>query len=357
MIIQEYKEPSREERERDYDSFRIDDERFDALSFDKSDPFSLSLLGHRWLFEEEGRCWLFDEQEDFGGFQVITNRNLDYRLAKTKVAPPGYTNPNPDYPWAMTREVSDLLVDWNVSPPDYEWFEYPDSFDQRELINKGDYSNASALGLEIKQETPDSVWAITLLVAAAERVFKPVMKAAQKGNEKAIHAVHYLAHKLTHLLSKIAEDHPGKIQKISTNSLTWPILFSPNTKLEKPSRDFVTNRLHIGSKLLVGAQDTAWGNNPLTIVALELIHFIDRHKNSGGESELGRLCQKLPRLTKAKAVSDWWPVGKAIFEFSYPEPHLVDDFGGLISTSREEPAKFRANLHDALRTKFKSLAN
>ena len=121
MIIQEYKEPSREERERDYDYFRIDDERFDALSFDKW-PFSLSLLGHRWLF---------DEQEDFRDFQVITNRNLDYRLAKTKVAPPGYTNPNPDYPWAMTKEVSDLLVDWNVSPPDYEWFEYPDSFDQR----------------------------------------------------------------------------------------------------------------------------------------------------------------------------------------------------------------------------------
>ena len=179
MKIQEYKEPSREERERDYDSFRIGDERFDALSFDKL-PFSLSLLGHRWLFEEE----------DFRDFQVITNRN-------------------PDYLWAMTKEVSDLLVDWNVSPPDYEWFEYPDSFDQRELINKGDYSNASALGLEIEQETPDSVWAITLLVAAVERVFKPVMKAAQKGNEKAIHAVHYLAHKLTHLLSKIAEEHPA----------------------------------------------------------------------------------------------------------------------------------------------------
>ena len=198
MKIQEYKEPSREERERDYDSFRIGDERFDALSFDKL-PFSLSLLGHRWLFEEE----------DFRDFQVITNRNPDYRLAKTKEAPPGYTKPNPDYLWAMTKEVSDLLVDWNVSPPDYEWFEYPDSFDQRELINKGDYSNASALGLEIEQETPDSVWAITLLAAAAERVFKPVMKAAQKGNEKAIHAVHYLAHKLTHLLSKIAEEHPA----------------------------------------------------------------------------------------------------------------------------------------------------
>ena len=313
MIIPVYKEPSREERQRDYDSFRIDDQRFDALSFDKSEPFSLSLLGHHWFH-------LFDDP-DLEDCQVITNRNLHYCLAKTK----------------ETKEVSDLLVDWNVSPPDYEWFEYPDSFDQRELINKGDYSNASALGLEIEQETPDSVWAITLLVAAAERVFKPVMKAAQKGNEKAIHAVHFLAHKLTHLLSKIAEDHPGKIQKFSTNSLTWPILFSPNTKLEKPSRDFVTNRLHIGSKLLVGAQDKAWGNNPLTIVALELIHFIDRHKNSGGESELGRLCQKLPRLTKARAVSDWWPVGKAIFEFSYPEPHLVDDFDGLISTSREEP--------------------
>ena len=354
MIIQEYKEPSREERERDYDSFRIDDERFDALSFDKSDPFSLSLLGHHWFY-------LFDDP-DLEDCQVITNRNLHYCLAKTKETLPAYmrSNPdhsNPDHLWVNTKEVSDLLVDWNVSLPGYNIFEYPDSTDQRYLISKGDYSNASALGLEIEQETPDSVWAITLLVATAERVFKPVMKAAQKGNEKAIHAVHYLAHKLTHLLSKIAEDHPGKIQKISTNSLTWPILFSPNTKLEKPSRDFVTNRLHIGSKLLVGAQDKAWGNNPLTIVALELIHFIDRHKNSGGESELGRLCQKLPRLTKARAVSDWWPVGKAIFEFSYPEPHLVDDFGGLISTSREEPAKFRANLHDALRTKFKSLAN
>ncbi|MAE32254.1 MAG: hypothetical protein CMO43_11825 [Verrucomicrobiales bacterium] len=313
MIIPVYKEPSREERQRDYDSFRIDDQRFDALSFDKSEPFSLSLLGHHWFH-------LFDDP-DLEDCQVITNRNLHYCLAKTK----------------ETKEVSDLLVDWNVSPPDYEWFEYPDSFDQRVLINKGDYSNASALGLEIEQETPDSVWAITLLVAAAERVFKPVMKAAQKGNEKAIHAVHYLAHKLTHLLSKIAEVHPAKIQKISMNSLTWPILFSPNTKLEKPSRDFVTNRLHIGSKLLVGGQNKAWGNNTLTIVALELIHFIDRHKNSGGESELGRLCQKLPRLTKARAVSDWWPVGKAIFEFSYPEPHLVDDFDGLISTSREEP--------------------
>ena len=333
MIIPVYKEPSREERQRDYDSFRIDDQRFDALSFDKSEPFSLSLLGHHWFH-------LIDDP-DLEECQVITNRNLHYCLAKTK----------------ETKEVSDLLVDWNVSPPDYEWFEYPDSFDQRVLINKGDYSNASALGLEIEQETPDSVWAIPLLVAAAERVFKPVMKAAQKGNEKAIHAVHFLAHKLTHLLSKIAEVHPAKIQKISMNSLTWPILFSPNTKLEKPSRDFVTNRLHIGSKLLVGGQNKAWGNNTLTIVALELIHFIDRHKNSGGESELGRLCQKLPRLTKARAVSDWWPVGKAIFEFSYPEPHLVDDFDGLISTSREEPARFRANLHDALRTKFKSLAN
>ena len=236
-------------------------------------------------------------------------------------------------------------------------FERPESFAQRNLINRGDYSNASALGLEIEQETQDSVWAITLLAAAAERVFKPVMKAAQKGNEKAIRAVHYLAHRLTHLLSKISEKHPAKIQKISMNSLTWPILFSPNAELAKPSRDFVTNRLHIGSKLLVGAQDKSWGNNRLTIVALELIHFIDRHKNSGGESELGRLCQKLPRLTKATAVSSWWPVGKALFEFSYPKPHLVDDFGELISTSREEPAKFRANLHDALRTKFKSLAH
>jgi hypothetical protein len=347
MIVTFIGTPSLEERERDYDSFRIDDQRFDALSFDEQ-PFSLSVLGHHWFY-----------RPDLEHGQVITNRNLDYCLAKTN-EPPAFTkldHSNFDHLWENTKEVSDLLADWNVSPPGYRIFEYPDSIDQRNLINRGDYSNASALGLEIEQETPDSVWAITLLVAAAERVFKPVMKAAQKGNEKAIRAVHYLAHRLTHLLSKISEKHPAKIQKISMNSLTWPILFSPNAKLEKPSRDFVTNRLHIGSKLLVGAQDKSWGNNRLTIVALELIHFIDRHKNSGGDSELGRLCQKLPRLTKATAVSSWWPVGKALFEFSYPEPHLVDDFGGLTSTSREEPAKFRANLHDALRTKFKSLAN
>ena len=351
MIIKKYKEPSREEREKDYDSFRIGDERFDALSFDEW-PFSLSVLGHHWVSAEEM----------LGDLQVITYRNHECRLAKTNESPPAYMQSNPDlsnfdHLWENTKEVSDLLVDWNVSPPNYALFERPESTAQRNLIHKGDYSNASALGLEIEQETPDSVWAITLLVATAERVFKPVMKAAQKGNEKAIRAVHYLAHRLTHLLSKISEKHPAKIQKISMNSLTWPILFSPNAKLEKPSRDFVTNRLHIGSKLLVGAQDKSWGNNRLTIVALELIHFIDRHKNSGGESELGRLCQKLPRLTKATAVSSWWPVGKALFEFSYPEPHLVDDFGGLTSTSREEPAKFRANLHDALRTKFKSLAH
>ena len=343
--------PSLEERERDYDSFRIDDQRFDALSFDE-EPFSLSVLDHHWVSAEEM----------LGDLPVITYRKHECRLAKTKESTLAYTQSNPDlsnfdHLWGNTKEVSDLLVDWNVSLPGYKIFEYPDSIDQRNLINRGDYSNASALGLEIEQETPDSVWAITLLVAAAERVFKPVMKAAQKGNEKAIRAVHYLAHRLTHLLSKISEKHPTKIQKISMNSLTWPILFSPNAKLEKPSRDFVTNRLHIGSKLLVGAQDKSWGNNRLTIVALELIHFIDRHKNSGGESELGRLCQELPRLTKATAVSSWWPIGKALFEFSYPEPHLVDDFGGLISTSREEPAKFRANLHDALRTKFKSLAH
>ena len=99
MIVTFIGTPSLEERERDYDSFRIDDQRFDALSFDEQ-PFSLSVLGHHWFY-----------RPDLEDGQVITNRNLDYCLAKTKEPPPASTQSNPDHLWGYTKEVSDLLVD------------------------------------------------------------------------------------------------------------------------------------------------------------------------------------------------------------------------------------------------------
>jgi hypothetical protein len=75
--------PSLEERERDYDSFRIDDRRFDALSFDEQ-PFSLSVLDHHWVSAEEM----------LGALQVITYRKHECRLAKTKDSPTAYMQSN-----------------------------------------------------------------------------------------------------------------------------------------------------------------------------------------------------------------------------------------------------------------------
>jgi len=170
-------------------------------------------------------------------------------------------------------------------------------------------------------------------------------------------------------LERITRSNVKEVRKVSTNRFYWPVLHSPHPQLQTEQQDNHIINLRLGSKLPVRVDRARWSDDPLSLLALELISFIDHlrthpkkppaydpHGDFEPQCELGELCWALPELTKTTARSKWWPVIHAVFSFSYPNPLDVEEFREMVRYQQDDSSLFKSAFLNALREKLVSLA-
>jgi hypothetical protein len=347
MIIQE--PPSEETRQKDYDSFTVLGKRMDTLSF-HNHPFAAACLGHRWA------C-------------AYNEANSDKPLI-TKLRPELYLS-NSGEP------NNDFIRDWGVSMPEVDEPHYEDerpweyAIYHRQFFN-GDLSKEADLRKQLEESGSNNGWmdwVATLFTEKAWHMLKPVVRSAEKGNASAIKAISYLTHRLTSSLERITGGNVKELRKISTGRFFWPVLHTPHSEFKTKQRDSYIANLRVGSKLSVRVDRARWSDGPLSMLALELISFIDHlrtypkkppafdpHGYFEGQCELGEVCRTLPKLTKESAKSHWWPVVREIFSFSYPDPLGVEEFREMVTYEQDDSSRFKSAFLNALRDKLVSLA-
>jgi hypothetical protein len=332
--------PTSEQREREYDPFSIDGKRFDVWSFPQETPFSATFLGHHWSDKKDaGDCPVLGRLEP--GFYLVNNGVRD----------------------------SNILKDWGVRLPEIYYRDYQEYNFYEQQFDKGDFSSELNLRDRFEKGGGCSSWMVNLFVRKVWQLLKPVVRSAERGTPSAIKAISFLAHHLTMSLERITRSNVKEVRKVSTNRFYWPVLHSPHPQLQTEQQDNHIINLRLGSKLPVRVDRARWSDSPLSMLALELIRFvyalrvdreIDTTDDPSGDythnSELGKLCQALPELTKETANSHWWPVVREIFSFSYPDPLGVEEFRGMVQYEQDSPGVFRAAFLKALKEKLISLA-
>ena len=339
--------PPAVDRESDCDSFTVLGKRMDALSFWHR-PFAAKCLGHHWTSSEAD----LDEP-------LITKLRPDLCLISSG-------GPN-----------NAFIRDWGVSMPEVErphpadespW-EY--AIYHKQFFN-GDLSNEAALRKQLVESGSNNGWmdwVATLFTEKAWHLLKPVVRSAEKGNASAIKAISYLTHHLTSSLERITGGNVKELRKISSGRVFWPVLHTPHSEFKTKRRDSYIANIHVGSKLPVRVDRARWSDDPLSLLALELISFIDHlrtypkkppafdpHGDFEPQCELGELCWALPELTKTTARSKWWPVIHAVFSFSYPNPLDVEEFREMVRYQQDDSSLFKSAFLNALREKLVSLA-
>ena len=313
--------PPAVDRESDCDSFTVLGKRMDALSF-HNHPFAASCLGHRW---------------------ISNKADLDKPLI-TKLRPDLYLSNSGEPNNAFIR-------DWGVSMPEVEEPHYDDdrpweyAIYRRQFFN-GDLSNEADLAKRLGSDESWMGWVANVFTDKAWELLKPIVRSAEKGNASAIMAISYLTHRLTSSLERITRSNGEEVRKISSGRFFWPVLHTPHSEFKTKQRDSYIANLRVGSKLSVRVDRARWSDGPLSMLALELILFIDHlrtypkkppafdpHGYFEGQCELGEVCWTLPKLTKESAKSHWWPVAREIFSFSYPDPLGVEEFREMVTTS------------------------
>ena len=339
--------PSVETRQKDYDSFTILGKRMDTISF-LHHPFAAKCLGHHWTSNEA---------------------DLDEPLI-TKLRPGLYliSSGEPNY---------DFFRDWGVSMPEVEMphdlHENPSEHDHySKLFFNGDLSDEAALRQQLDESGSSNGsmdWVANLFTDKAKHLLEPVIRSAEKGNASAIKAISYLTHHLTSSLERITGDNVKEVRKISSGRFFWPVLHTPHSEFKTRQRDRYIANIHVGSRLPVRVDRARWTDDSLSLLALELISFIDRlrtypkelpgfdpHYDFEPQCELGELCWALPELTKTTARSNWWPVIHAVFSFSYPNPLDVREFRKMVNYQQDNSSLFKSAFLNALREKLVSLA-
>ncbi len=316
--------PTREQREREYAPFSIDGERFDVWSFPDRTPFSAASLGHHW------------DQKDTGGCPVVGRLKPGFYLVNT-----GERNSNP-------------IRGWGVSLPEIYYRDYHEFDFYERQFDRGDLCNESKLGARL-EKGGSSNWVANLFVGKACQLLKPVLSSAERGNPSAIGAISYLAHLLTDALERITKGNGEEVRKISNSRFCWPVLHSPHSQLKTEQRDSYIANLSVGSKLPVRVEHARWSDDPLSMLALDLITFVHRLR-ADRDIELGKVCRNLPELTKETAKSHWWPIAREIFSFSYPDPLGVEEFREMVKYEQDDSSLFKSAFLNALRDKLVSLA-
>jgi len=250
----------------------------------------------------------------------------------------------------------------------HDHFDDEYDFYQQQFFS-GDLSHEASLRGKLEESGSTMEWVANLFTEKAWQLLKPVVRSAESGNPSAIKAVSFLTHLLTNSLEGIARSNRQEVRKISANRFCWPVLHSPHPELKTEQQDNYIANLRVGSKLPVRLERARWSDDPLSMLALELIRFVydlraDREMDTRGDpfgdyspkSELGEVCQSLPELTKETAKSHWWPVVREIFSFSYPDPLGVEEFREMVTYKQDDSSLFKSAFLNALRDKLVSLA-
>ena len=336
-----YTTPSDEKRKSDYDSFTALGRRMDALSFIRlGHPFAASCLGHYWANEKET-----------DGKTVIAKLRPCFHLVDSG-------KPNNDYIkswWTRMPDVHDAYDD--------EYYFYKEKF------FNGNLSDEASLKEKMIKSGAVMGWVAKLFTEKAMQLLRPVVRSAKSGNQSAIEAISYITHHLTRSLEGISKGNWKEVRKISSNRFYWPVLHSPHPQLKTEQQDSYIANLRVGSKLPVRVDRARWSDDPLSMLALELITSVyrlraDREMDTredpfgdySPQSELGEVCQSLPELTKETAKSHWWPVAREIFSFSYPDPLGVEEFREMVKYEQDDSSLFKGAFLNALRDKLVSLA-
>ena len=212
-------------------------------------------------------------------------------------------------------------------------------------------------------------WVAQLFTNKASQLLKPVIESARRGNSQAIEMISVLTHSLASSLEKITKENLSEVREVASRRLYWPVLHTPHSQLKTDQQDSYIANLKIGSKLPVGVDRARWKEDPMSMLVLELIIFVDDYRSDNNRrltgdpvvdvpvgSELREVLKDLPSLNKETARSHWWPVIKNIFAFSYPDPILVDQFRDLVEHRQDSPAMFKSAFNKVLKEKLISLS-
>ncbi len=336
-----YTTPPDEERERDYDSFEVMGRRMDVFSFSTPGyPFDATSLGHYWTNAEEVR-----EQT------VLTRLRPHFCLVDL-----GHIDDNfIKHRGLVTTEVGQEHMN--------EYIELGDEF------AKGDLSRESELRERMLSSERRDDWVARLFADKAWQLLKPVLESARSGNRGAIESISVLAQVLASSLEQVTKENLFQVREVASRRLYWPVLHTPHSQLKTNQQDSYIANLKIGSKLPVGVERARWSEDLMSMLVLELITFVDGYRLNNNRrltgdpivdtpiwSELGDVLKDLPALNKETALSDWWPVIKSIFAFSYPDPMSIEQFRDLVEYRQDSPAIFKSAFHKALREKLISLS-
>jgi hypothetical protein len=338
-----YVTPSDEQRKSDNDSFTVSGKRMDVFSFMQPGyPFAATCLGHHWVNEEET-----------ADKPVITKLRPYFDLVDSG-------EPN-----------NDFIKNWGTRMYDGEYYEeyYEEYYFYKNKFFNGDLSDEASLKEKMTKSGAVMGWITKLFTVKAIQLLRPVVRSAKSGNPSAIGAISYITHHLTRSLEGISKGNWKEVRKISSNRFYWPVLHSPHPQLKTEQQDSYIANLRVGSKLPVRVDRARWSDDPLSMLAFELITSVyrlraDREMDTredpfgdySPQSELGEVCQSLPELTKETAKSHWWPVAREIFSFSYPDPLGVEEFRAMVKYEQDDSSLFKGAFLNALRDKLVSLA-
>ena len=337
-----YGKPSDEERERDYDSFGVMGRRMDVFSFSTPGyPFNATSLGHYWTNAKE----LKDQQ-------VITRLRPYFCLVSYGFNDNQFLKHRGLFP---ITEVGQQNIN--------EYIDRGDDF------ARGDLSAESELRERMLSSDKKDEWVAQLFTNKASQLLKPVIESARRGNSQAIEMISLLTHSLASSLEKITKENLSEVREVASRRLYWPVLHTPHSQLKTDQQDSYIANLKIGSKLPVGVDRARWKEDPMSMLVLELIIFVDDYRSDNNRrltgdpvvdvpvgSELREVLKDLPSLNKETARSHWWPVIKNIFAFSYPDPILVDQFRDLVEHRQDSPAMFKSAFNKVLKEKLISLS-
>ena len=333
--------PSDQDRARDYDSFEVMGRRMDVFSFSAlSTPFNATCLGHYW-----------SNSEDINEHKVLNRLKPSLCLINSGQPDDSFLKK-----WGL---ISTAVDQKNMN----EYIKLGDQF------ANGDLSDESELSKRMLSPEKTDDWVAQLFTDKAWQLLQPVIASARTGNRQAIESISFLTQLLTDSLEKITKENLLEVREVASRRLYWPVLHTPHSQLKTNQQDSYIANLTIGSKLPVRVDRSRWKEDSMSMLVLELITFVDSYRSNNNRrltgdpiidtpiwSELGEMLKGLPALNKQTARSDWWPVIKSIFAFSYPDPISVDQFCDLVEHRQDSPANFKSAFNEALREKLISLS-